>query len=82
MLKADSYSSEAALEKMEQIEVFEPCLCFSWKENGPPIVIEDGGEIVDLEDDLTCNVETGIPKHEVTNQSCLYKLWMCSCWAS
>jgi hypothetical protein len=33
---------------------------------------------------LTCTPKwnPGIRREEVTNQACLYKIWMCACWAS
>jgi hypothetical protein len=56
--------------------------------------IEDGVYIEDVDADGDCKVgvraitgfvgdNTDFHKYvEVTNQSCLYKIWMCSCWAS
>jgi hypothetical protein len=49
--------------------------------------INDGGTIVDVDANGKCE-DTGtagsdlVKIRDVTNQSCLYKLWMCSCWAS
>ena len=62
----------------------------------PTNLIVDGGSIVDVGPDGTCvptvtgtnpappalAITTGVFQREVTNQSCLYKLWMCACWAS
>ena len=45
-----------------------------------------GGYIDDVASDGTCKYG-GDPgdvhkRYEITNQACLYKLWMCACWAS
>ena len=90
MLKADSFSAEAALEQLKQTDIFAPCVCFKYTD--PTAIHPLGGELVDTElttdgrevcDDPT-STDTPFPTgaKEITNQSCLYKLWMCSCWAS
>jgi hypothetical protein len=94
-LKSDSYSAEMALAQLEQ-ELFTPCLCFRYKgynDDAPGTLtnkIADGGYIVDVDADGKCTPAPADPpvvlaqtfRRDVTNQSCVYKLWMCACWAS
>lgn len=72
------------------------CLCFRFADidaDGTGIYdIENGGNIVDVDADGECagiyedtNIAAApkfVKEVEVKNQSCLYKIWMCACWAN
>ena len=73
-----------------------PCLCFEYDETFDPGVDPNNADItlggkVQVAIDGACDdfrdldlvpVLRSIRREEVTNQSCLYKTWMCACWAS
>lgn len=47
------------------------CLCFQYSTAD----IEGGGTLTLPDDDGQCELDED--KHQVKNQSCVYKLWMC-----
>ena len=97
-LKNDSYSSEMALAQLEQeLFSACLCFRYFYSGTGAVTnLIKDGGSIVDVGPLGTCvdtedgvnpappalPIATGVFQKDVSNQSCLYKLWMCACWAS
>ena len=88
-LKRDSYSSETALGQLDETatQTTTPCLCFRYEDSKTPdadgtfSTIEIGGTI-QAHENHKCEDEADNKVVEVTNQSCLYKLWMCACWSS
>ena len=89
-LSRDSYSAEMALAQLDTAQMgLIPCLCFKYndqtQDTAAAAAIASGG-IIELSVAEKC-VSTDAPatsvrRADVTNQSCLYKLWMCACWAS
>ena len=77
VLQAGSPTAESALAQIDA-NAFQPCMCFMYIEGGN-LEIKNGGYLR-LPDSAECVVRDGYK--EITNEGCVFQMWMCSCWAN